>query len=81
MKKESGLKKESKVQKLMVSGSSALAAKNPAGIRIARKSKSNKFTAVKKGYPDLSEIPSDNFGNLSEAGILNINELDKFNLK
>lgn len=76
MKKESGLKNESKVQKLMVSGSSALAAKNPAGIRIARKSKSNKFTAVKKGYPDLSEIPSDNFGNLSEAGILNIKELD-----
>ena len=76
MKKESGLKNESKVQKLMVSGSSALAVKNPAGIRIARKNKSNKFTAVKKGYPDLSEIPSENFGNLSEAGILNINELD-----
>jgi|14_taG_2_1085336.scaffolds.fasta_scaffold08246_2 regulator of replication initiation timing len=76
MKKESGLKNESKVQKLMVSGSSALAAKNPAGIRIARKSKSNKFAAVKKGYPDLSEIPSDNFGNLSEAGILNIKDLD-----
>jgi len=76
MKKESGLKNESKVQELMVSGSSALAAKNPAGIRIARKSKSNKFAAVKKGYPDLSEIPSDNFGNLSEAGILNIKDLD-----
>ena len=76
MKKESGLKNESKVQKLMVSGSSALAAKNPAGIRVARKRKSNKFEAVKKGYPDLSEIPSDNFGNLSEAGILNIKDLD-----
>tara|TARA_B110000259_G_scaffold101223_1_gene116547 strand:+ start:238 stop:1374 length:1137 start_codon:yes stop_codon:yes gene_type:complete len=76
MKKQSGLTNERKVQKILVSGSAVLPQKNSAGVRIARKRKPQPASPIVKGYPDLSEIPSDDYGNLSEAGSLNINEFD-----
>ena len=70
MKKESGLRDEKKVGRILVSGSTVLPEKNSAGIRIVRKSKVTKQSPIVKGYPDLSDVPTDSYGNLSEAGIL-----------
>lgn len=76
MKKKSGLTNERKVQQILVSGSAVLPQKNPNGVRVARKRKAKPNPPIVKGYPDLSEIPTDSYGNLSEAGTININELD-----
>ena len=76
MRKNSGLKNEKQVQKILVSGSAALQEKNSAGIRIVRAKKEKPNAPYIKGYPDLSEIPTDNYGNLSEAGILTNDKID-----
>ena len=76
MKKQSGLKNERKVQKILVSGSAVLPQKNSAGVRIAKKRKPMPDSPIVKGYPDLSEIPTDSYGNLSEAGTINTDDLD-----
>ena len=76
MKKGSGLKNDKKVQNILVSGSAVLPQKNSKGIRVARKRKSLPTSPMVKGYPDLSDIPSDNYGNLSEAGSITSNEVD-----
>lgn len=76
MKKPSGLKNDKKVQNILVSGSAVLPQKNSKGIRVARKRKSLPTSPMVKGYPDLSDIPSDNYGNLSEAGSITSNEVD-----
>jgi len=76
MGKNSGLKNENQVQKILVSGSAVLQEKNSAGIRIVRAKKEKPNAPYIKGYPDLSEIPTDNYGNLSEAGILTNDKID-----
>jgi|TARA_B110000977_G_scaffold70914_1_gene96258 hypothetical protein len=76
MKKESGLRDEKKVGRILVSGSTVLPEKNSAGIRIVRKSKVTKQSPIVKGYPDLSDVPTDSYGNLSEAGILTNDKID-----
>jgi hypothetical protein len=76
MRKNSGLKNEKQVQKILVSGSAVLQEKNSAGIRIVRAKKEKPNAPYIKGYPDLSEIPTDNYGNLSEAGILTNDKID-----
>jgi len=76
MKKQSGLKNEQKVQKILVSGSAVLPQKNSAGVRVAKKRKPMPDSPIVKGYPDLSDIPTDSYGNLSEAGKINTNDLD-----
>ena len=76
MRKNSGLKNEKQVQKILVSGSAVLQEKNSAGIRIVRAKKEKPDVPYIKGYPDLSEIPTDNYGNLSEAGILTNDKID-----
>ena len=76
MKKQYGLKNERKVQKILVSGSAVLPQKNSAGVRIAKKRKPMPDSPIVKGYPDLSEIPTDSYGNLSEAGTIDTNDLD-----
>jgi hypothetical protein len=76
MKKQSGLNNERKVQQILVSGSAVLPQKNSAGVRIARKQKRKPLVPMVKGYPDLSDIPSDNYGNLSEAGLIDTGDYD-----
>jgi hypothetical protein len=76
MNKRSGLKNEKKVQNILVSGSAVLPQKNSAGVRVAKKKKPMPDSPIVKGYPDLSDIPSDNYGNLSEAGFIKSNEID-----
>lgn len=76
MKQQTGLNNEQKVQKILVSGSAVLPQKNSKGLRIARKQKRKPLVPMVKGYPDLSDIPSDNYGNLSEAGFITSNEVD-----
>ena len=76
MRKQSGLKNETKVQKILVSGSVVLPQKNSKGLRIARKQKPSPVVPIIKGYSDLSDIPKDNYGNLSEAGLQQLDELD-----
>lgn len=76
MKKQSGLKNERKVQKILVSGSAVLPQKNSAGVRVAKKKKPMPDSPIVKGYPDLSEMPTDSYGNLSEAGTINTNDSD-----
>ena len=76
MGKNSGLKNENQVQKILVSGSAVLQEKNSAGIRIVRAKKEKPNAPYIKGYPDLSEIPIDSYGNLSEAGILTNDKID-----
>ena len=76
MKKKSGLSSEKKVQRILVSGSAVLPQKNVKGIRVARKRKAQPQFPNLKGYPDLSDIPSDNYGNLTEAGSINPEEFD-----
>ena len=76
MKKQTALSNERRVQQILVSGSAVLSQKNSAGVRIARKTKAIPQPPIVKGYTDLSNIPSDNYGNLTEAGLLNIDELD-----
>ena len=76
MKKESGLRDEKKVGRILVSGSAVLPEKNSAGIQIVRKLKATKQPPMVKGYPDLSDVPTDSYGNLSEAGILTNDKID-----
>ena len=76
MNKRAGLKNEKKVQKILVSGSAVLPQKNSAGVRVAKKKKAIPDSPIVKGYPDLSEIPTDSYGNLSEAGMINTTDLD-----
>lgn len=76
MKKQSGLNNERKVQQILVSGSAVLPQKNSKGLRIARKQNPKPAQPNVKGYPDLSDIPIDNYGNLSEAGSITSNEVD-----
>ena len=76
MKQQTGLNNEQRVQKILVSGSAVLPQKNSKGLRIARKQKRKPLVPMVKGYPDLSDIPSDNYGNLSEAGFITSNEVD-----
>jgi len=76
MKQQTGLNNEQRVQKILVSGSAVLPQKNSKGLRIARKQKRKPLVPMVKGYPDLSDIPSDNYGNLSEAGYIKSNEVD-----
>ena len=76
MKQQTGLNNEQRVQKILVSGSAVLPQKNSKGLRIARKQKRKPLVPMVKGYPDLSDIPSDNYGNLSEAGFIKSNEVD-----
>jgi hypothetical protein len=76
MRKQSGLKNETKVQKILVSGSVVLPQKNSKGLRIARKQKPSPVVPIIKGYSDLSDIPNDNYGNLSEAGLQKLDELN-----
>jgi hypothetical protein len=76
MKKQTALSNERRVQQILVSGSAVLSQKNSAGVRIARKTKAIPQPPIVKGYPDLSNIPNDNYGNLTKAGLLNIDELD-----
>ena len=76
MKQQTGLNNEQRVQKILVSGSAVLPQKNSKGLRIARKQKRKPLVPNVKGYPDLSNIPTDNYGNLSEAGSITSNEVD-----
>ena len=76
MKNESGLRDEEKVGRILVSGSAVLPEKNSAGIQIVRKLKATKQPPMVKGYPDLSDVPTDSYGNLSEAGILTKDKID-----
>ena len=76
MKNESGLRDEHKVDRIVVSGSAVLSEKNSAGIRIVRKQKRKPLVPMVKGYPDLSDVPTDSYGNLSEAGILTKDKID-----
>jgi len=76
MKKGSGLKNDKKVQNILVSGSAVLPQKNSKGIRVARKRKSSPTPPMIKGYPDLSDLPVDTYGNLSEAGTISNSDID-----
>ena len=76
MKNESGLRDENKVDRIVVSGSAVLSETNSAGIRIVRKQKRKPLVPMVKGYPDLSDVPTDSYGNLSEAGILTKDKID-----
>ena len=69
MKQQSGLNNERKFRNISI-GFSCATTKEFAGIRIARKQKRKPLVPMVKGYPDLSDIPSDNYGNLSEAGFI-----------
>ena len=72
MRKNSGLKNEKQVQKILVSGSAVLQEKNSAGIRIvrAKKEKPNAGTAMElaatSNAPTVME-PADNREPLSSA--------------
>lgn len=76
MEKKSGLKNEKKVQRILVSGSAVLPEKSANGIRLSKKQLRKPAPPMIKGYPDLSDIPTDSYGNLSEAGNLNLDEID-----